>query len=236
VSEWIGGTLFYLAAALVGAAVGIGLCLRASLRIPRIQEDFGPLALVFYYLPLSLVAGGLGGAVLAVGLVFAGRRAGLTGLAGYSGALAAAALLAGLVRRAADAREANAWRDPGIAARHEERVRQHEAAMRALHAAARCGDAAGVEACLDGGTFLDSFSPHVSEYGETALMLAARAGHLGVVRLLLSRGAVADLANDRGETAGRLAELHGHAAVAALLARAEQPPSGPRGRSEEGGP
>ena len=55
------------------------------------------------------------------------------------------------------------------------------------------------------------------EHGETALMLAAAAGHYGTVEMLLGRGASATLTNGRGSTAADLARRHGHFEVAHLL-------------------
>ena len=55
------------------------------------------------------------------------------------------------------------------------------------------------------------------KYGYTALMHAARRGHLAVVRRLLREGADTDLRTKGGRTALQLAELHQHPESAALI-------------------
>jgi hypothetical protein len=52
----------------------------------------------------------------------------------------------------------------------------------------------------------------------TALMWAAGQGQADVVKLLLERGARADLRDDRGFTAAQIARDAGHAQVVAMLA------------------
>ena len=51
----------------------------------------------------------------------------------------------------------------------------------------------------------------------TALMWAAGQGQAGAVKLLLQRGANADLRDARGMTAAQIAGQAGHASVAALF-------------------
>ena len=47
---------------------------------------------------------------------------------------------------------------------------------------------------------LEAEVDHASLYGRTALMIAAEAGHLEAVRLLVAHGADADFADLHGET------------------------------------
>jgi uncharacterized protein len=56
----------------------------------------------------------------------------------------------------------------------------------------------------------------VDNRGRTALMLAAELGHADVIKLLLARGAAADLRDHEGKTAAELADP---AAAAALAGR-----------------
>src|SRR5215210_3501012 len=55
----------------------------------------------------------------------------------------------------------------------------------ALRAAAGAGDEARVRALLEAGAAVDA----PARYGQTPLFFAAQKGHLGVVRLLIERGA-----------------------------------------------
>jgi ankyrin repeat protein len=62
----------------------------------------------------------------------------------------------------------------------------------------------------------------------TALMAAAAGGKADVVRLLLERGADANLRGAKGMTASGWAMDHGHAELAKVLRDAEvKPPPGP---------
>jgi ankyrin repeat protein len=54
-------------------------------------------------------------------------------------------------------------------------------------------------------------------YGYSALMLAAKAGHIRIVRELLRRGVDVDEENSKGETAIDLANKEGHGQIVALL-------------------
>lgn len=54
-------------------------------------------------------------------------------------------------------------------------------------------------------------------YGDTALMWAAAAGHVDVVRLLIEAGADVGAVDDEGVSALQLARTNGHAEVAAAL-------------------
>lgn len=83
-----------------------------------------------------------------------------------------------------------------------------------LRAAAALGDLAAVEALLDGGVEVDA----ASEYGATALSLAADKGHRAVVKALLDRGAAVDGADSfYNSTAISWAAYNGHEAVVRLL-------------------
>ncbi len=62
-----------------------------------------------------------------------------------------------------------------------------------LMQAAKTGDAAKIEKLIDNGVHLDE----TSEYGWTALMFAANAGHSDVVRLLLNAGANPNIESQR---------------------------------------
>jgi ankyrin repeat protein len=63
-------------------------------------------------------------------------------------------------------------------------------------------------------------------YGDTALMWAAVAGHVDVVRLLIEAGADVRAVDDEGVTALHLARANGHTEVAAALLAAGADPSG----------
>lgn len=56
------------------------------------------------------------------------------------------------------------------------------------------------------------------ERGDTALISAARAGHAGIVELLLEAGADRTITNAAGDTAESAALHHGHPQIAALVA------------------
>ena len=62
------------------------------------------------------------------------------------------------------------------------------------------------------------------EYGNTALIWAARNGHRGIVRALLAQGADLKIKGEYGHTALTLAAQHGHVAIVeALLAQGADP-------------
>lgn len=63
-------------------------------------------------------------------------------------------------------------------------------------------------------------------YGDTALMWAAVAGHVDVVRLLIEAGADVRAVDDEGVTALHLARANGHTEVAAALLAAGATPNG----------
>jgi ankyrin repeat protein len=86
----------------------------------------------------------------------------------------------------------------------------------ALHYAAASGDAAVAQLLIERGAKLDALSPRPSG-AVTPLMMAAREGQDGIVRLLLAKGANAGLKNTEGFTAAQLAKQAGHDKVARLL-------------------
>jgi ankyrin repeat protein len=86
----------------------------------------------------------------------------------------------------------------------------------ALHYAAASGDAAIAQLLIERGGKLDALSPRPSG-AVTPLMMAAREGQDGIVRLLLAKGANAGLKNTEGFTAAQLAKQAGHDKVAGLL-------------------
>lgn len=86
----------------------------------------------------------------------------------------------------------------------------------ALHYAAASGDAAIAQLLVERGAKLDALSPRPSG-AVTPLMMAAREGQDGIVRLLLGKGANPALKNTEGFTAAQLAKQAGHDKVAGLL-------------------
>jgi ankyrin repeat protein len=86
----------------------------------------------------------------------------------------------------------------------------------ALHYAAASGDAAIAQLLIERGAKLDALSPRPSG-AVTPLMMAAREGQDGIVRLLLAKGANAGLKNTEGFTAAQLAKQAGHDNLAGQL-------------------
>jgi ankyrin repeat protein len=84
------------------------------------------------------------------------------------------------------------------------------------HEAIKSADAAAIGELLDRGADIDARDRH----GQTALMLAAHAGHLDVVAVLIERGAELNATAKFGLSAVMLAVVAGHFEVAHLLARA----------------
>jgi ankyrin repeat protein len=78
------------------------------------------------------------------------------------------------------------------------------------------GDAAAVRVLLRDGADVDARDRH----GQTALMLAAHAGHDAVVAVLLEHGAALDVTAKFGLSALMLAIVAGHAETARRIARA----------------
>lgn len=89
--------------------------------------------------------------------------------------------------------------------------------LTALMRAAARGDAAAVTALLADGA--DPNTMH-AEARLAPLMFAAYAGHDAVVRLLLEKGATANLKDATGASAADWASQGGHEATAALLQKA----------------
>ncbi len=204
----------YLIAALVGAVTVIWLCMSAIDRIPNLREGAGGFLLILL-LGLTLVVGGPVGAALGIALVYAYRTSGVVGVGIVLGGLL---LLGGafwLYRQVQQAHEQAEMRE--YAALFDRT--QHD--IESLLNATRAGSLSAVTAVLGRGVFVDSYYTHDPLFGETALMIAARAGNLPLVGLLLERGALPDLRNDRGQTPEMLARQNGHGTVAALLAHAE---------------
>jgi len=208
--------LLYLGAALLGAVatIVIGL-LVMHIVISRNPSPNAGLAYVFL-IPMILLYGGPGGAVLGIVLRCLYQAFGMPAITTSLAVIGAAGIVAVLavgIRQAGE--QADAMRD-----RREQADLADE--IHRLLDAARSGDSATVVMCLDGGTFVDVRYTHDPLYGESALMLAARAGDVGMVRLLLARGALPGIPNDRGQTPRMLAEEQGHTEVALLIAAAER--------------
>ncbi|MFO8183808.1 MAG: ankyrin repeat domain-containing protein [Candidatus Aegiribacteria sp.] len=89
----------------------------------------------------------------------------------------------------------------------------------ALHSAAQAGDPGAVKAALADGARVNEHS-HLLMNRPTPLTAASAAGHTGVVRLLLERGADADLADGMEMTPLMHASQQGHAEVVRLLMEA----------------
>jgi hypothetical protein len=98
------------------------------------------------------------------------------------------------------------------------RIRQR----RAMYDATQAGDLAKMGQLLDGGAEPDAFvaarTADGAVFQDTALVAAARAGHLEAVRLLLDRGASPGLANSNGGTPLMAAAAGGHAGLERELA------------------
>ena len=73
-----------------------------------------------------------------------------------------------------------------------------------------------IEALLKAGAQLEVANPH----GDTALIKAAREGHLNVVDVLLEAGAQLDVANKFGHTPLMYAAVEGHLNVVEACLRA----------------
>lgn len=80
----------------------------------------------------------------------------------------------------------------------------------ALHYAAAVGNNDIVKIMLDRSAYIDAESPNKT----TPIMMAARAGHILTVKLLLDEGADATLKNDQGMTAIDLAVKYEHPDIA----------------------
>lgn len=87
-----------------------------------------------------------------------------------------------------------------------------------LHYAAFEGRLAVVERLLRAGADLNLLAPNQSD----ALMLAARNGHIDVVRKLIEAGSVLDRKNDAGLTAEEWARSRGNTDIADLIAKARK--------------
>lgn len=83
-----------------------------------------------------------------------------------------------------------------------------------LHYAAASGSNEIVQLLLDKSAYIDAESPNKT----TPLMMAARAGHIWTVKLLMDEGADATLKNDLGMSAIDFAEKHEHSDIAEGIA------------------
>ncbi|KAJ8285243.1 hypothetical protein GJAV_G00024580 [Gymnothorax javanicus] len=92
-----------------------------------------------------------------------------------------------------------------------------ETVARFLDAAAR-GDVAKISAVM---SHSSSVIDARGENGWTALMLAARNGHVEVVSTLLSKGCDRSLVNNSGQTSYDIAKFWGHKHIAGLLANSQ---------------
>lgn len=107
---------------------------------------------------------------------------------------------------------------------------QSELPVDVLLVAVKAGDVASVREILDGSPSL--LNKADARHGATPLHWAALKGHLGVVRLLLERGAVLEARNAVGETPLTVAERADHRDVAeALRAAGAQPQAGSTARA-----
>ncbi|MCL2590568.1 MAG: ankyrin repeat domain-containing protein [Betaproteobacteria bacterium] len=86
----------------------------------------------------------------------------------------------------------------------------------ALHYAAFEGKLPATERLLTAGADINALTPNLSD----ALMLAARNGHIDIVRLLLQTPIDLDRRNDRGMTAEEWAQSKGNTKIAKLIAEA----------------
>tara|TARA_B100000768_G_scaffold175414_1_gene186792 strand:- start:90 stop:959 length:870 start_codon:yes stop_codon:yes gene_type:complete len=92
-----------------------------------------------------------------------------------------------------------------------------------VYDAACDGDAAAVEAWLDGGGHVDA--PLIEDGSVTSTLLMVSARNLPMVELLLSRGAALDVQNDLGWTALISAAFEGNVAAARRLLEAGADPN-----------
>lgn len=89
--------------------------------------------------------------------------------------------------------------------------------------AASSGDCEGVRTALDAGALIDARN----QYGQTAAMLAALAGHAEVVQALASKSADLALAANGGVSPSLAASYRGHVEVLRVLARHGDPTAEP---------
>jgi ankyrin repeat protein len=82
--------------------------------------------------------------------------------------------------------------------------------------AAKGGDATSLAAQISDGADIDS----LDRFGQSALMIAARHGHLDAVRVLVRAGAALDITAKFGLSATMLAVINHHEDVARVLAGA----------------
>ena len=105
-----------------------------------------------------------------------------------------------------------------------------------LRAAAAAGQAAAVRKLLEGADSNGgddgggSCSSCAGADGLAALHLAAEAGHVSVVELLLQHGATVDITTPDGDTPLHMAAAHGHTSVVEQLLLAGARPDAPRPR------
>jgi ankyrin repeat protein len=87
-----------------------------------------------------------------------------------------------------------------------------------LHRAARIDDVAAAKLLVSHGVDVDA--PHPGMQSATALHIASRKGHMGMVEFLIDNGANLHAETTQGETPLSMAEARGHGEVVAILRKA----------------
>lgn len=82
-----------------------------------------------------------------------------------------------------------------------------------IFVAARNGDAKGVTSALNDGEEINA----LNDSGLTALMIAARWGHINVARLLLEAGASPSIKSKFGQLPAEIADRYNHNEISELI-------------------